>query len=69
MFSFLLGEVLQKIILLMLWECDIIIHAYFFPKVVNNQLISPFISNYLSSSLHSISSLTTSKVSSSSESA
>lgn len=64
MFSFFVSEVLQKIILLMLWECEIIIHAFFsFPNGVNNQLYQSFVSNSIYSSLYNISNITTSKVS------
>lgn len=67
MFSFFVSEILQKIILLMLWECEIIIHAFFFL----NGVISYFnpLSNYSHTFLYNISNLTTSKVSCSSDSA
>lgn len=51
----------------MLWECEIIIHAFFFL----NGVISYFnpLSNYIYTSLYNISNLTTNEVSCSSDSA
>lgn len=68
MFSFFVSKALRKINLLMLWECEIVIHAYFFPNGENNQLFQPFMSTYIYVSLYNISNLTTSKVSCSSDS-
>jgi len=68
LFSFFVSEVLKKIILLMLWECELIIHAFFFLNSVNKQLFQPFMSNYICTSLYNISNLTTCKVSCSSDS-
>lgn len=63
MFSFFVSEVLEKIILLMFWECEIIIHALSpTQNGVNNQLFQPFMSDDIYTSLYTISNLTKSKV-------
>lgn len=67
MFSFFVSEVLKKIILLMLWECEVIIHAFFL-NGVNNELFRPFMSNSIYTSWYTISNSTTNKISCSSDS-